>query len=402
MDRKKRYRQLVLCGLILDLALMGWLSWHWLDQKVPDQIYVDKDTSQEITGLMDFPGLEFDSTIPASGKGTYRLSCSLFGTIPFKEIKVCPTKRQTLQVSGSTVGIYMETKGILVIDTGKILSESGFTAEPAKNIVQPGDYIVSLNDRQISGKQELIESLEKADGNKVCLEIWRDEELIPVSVIPVKDQQGKYRLGIWVRDDTQGVGTLTYVKEDGSFGALGHGISDTDTGDLMNIRNGRLYKAKVLGVKKGSKGTPGELTGLIGYDASNILGSIEQNTENGIYGTLKDEAENSLFLEKYPIGYKQELEIGPAEILVTVENQVSKFDAQITKIDMNHKDSNKSFVIQVTDERLIEKTGGIVQGMSGSPIIQDGKLVGAVTHVLVNDPTRGYGIFIENMLDAAG
>lgn len=401
MDRKKRYRQLVLCGLILDLVLMGWLSWRWLDQKVPDKIYVDKDTSQEVTSLLEFPGLEFDSTIPASGKGTYRLSCSMFGVIPFKEIKVCPTKRQTFQVSGSTVGIYMETKGVLVIDTGEILSETGFTAEPAKNIVQPGDYIVSLNERQILGKQELMDDLEKADGNKICLEIWRDEELIPVSVTPVKDQQGKYRLGIWVRDDTQGIGTLTYVKEDGSFGALGHGISDTDTGDLMSIRDGRLYKAQILGVKKGSKGNPGELTGLIRYDSSNVMGNIVQNTEKGIYGTLKEGAETSLFLTEYPIGYKQEVEIGPAEILATVENQVSKFDAQITKIDMNHKDSNKSFVIQITDKRLIEKTGGIVQGMSGSPIIQDGKLVGAVTHVLVNDPTRGYGIFIENMLDAA-
>ena len=167
----------------------------------------------------------------------------------------------------------------------------------------------------------------------------------------------------------------------------------------MSIQDGRLYKAQILGVKKGSKGNPGELTGLIRYDASNIIGSIEQNTEEGIYGTLNDGTETSLFLEEYPIGYKQEVEIGPAEILVTVENQVSKFDAQITKIDMNHKDNNKSFVIQVTDEQLIEKTGGIVQGMSGSPIIQNGKLIGAVTHVFVQDSTSGYGIFIENMLE---
>ena len=398
MNRKKCYRKVVLWGFLSGFALLGWFSWRWLDRKITDRIYVDKDTSQEVSDLLDVPGIVFDRSIPASQKGTYRISCSLFGVIPYKEIQVCPTKRQSLKVSGNAVGIYMETKGVLVIDTGEILSESGFKTEPAKNIVQPGDYIFSVNHKKIHDKQELIENIEQTDGEHVYLEVWRNEKEIPLSVTPVKDQQGKYKLGIWVRDDTQGIGTLTYVKEDGSFGALGHGISDTDTGDLMNIQDGYLYKAQILGVKKGSRGNPGELTGLIRYDSANIIGSIKQNTDNGIYGELDNEAKNNMLFEKYPVGYKQEMETGPAQILITENNVMSKYDAEITKIDMNHEDTNKSFVIKVTDKKLLEKTGGIVQGMSGSPVIQNGRIVGAITHVFVQDSTSGYGIFIENML----
>ena len=301
-------------------------------------------------------------------------------------------------VSGNTVGIYMETEGVLIIDTGEITSKDGKTQEPAKNIVKPGDYIVTFNQQKVSNKKELIEDLDLLDGQDVTLEIVRDGETIPVSLTPVQDTSGEYKLGIWVRDNTQGIGTLTFVDSHGNYGALGHGISDVDTGDLLNISTGALYQAEILGIQKGSSGNPGELAGLIRYEPGRILGSITGNSKNGIYGKISG-GDEAISLRKMEVAYKQELKTGPASVLCCVDGEVKEYEAEITRIDMNHEDTNKSFVIQVTDPELLELTGGIVQGMSGSPVIQNGKFAGAVTHVFVQDSTSGYGIFAETMLE---
>ena len=295
----------------------------------------------------------------------------------------------------------MQTEGVLIIDTGEIRSEGGKTQDPARDIVKPGDYIVAFNQEVVRCKQDLLDDLKDLNETSVTLKVRRDEKTIPLSVTPVKDESGTYKLGIWVRDDTQGIGTLTYVDENGRYGALGHGISDVDTGELLDISDGNLYTAQILGIRKGEKGNPGELSGLIRYENRNILGSITENCENGIFGTMQPDQLESLTLKKIPIGYKQDLKTGPASILCCTDGEVKEYAAEITRIDLNHEDSNKSFVIQITDKELLEKTGGIVQGMSGSPVLQNGKLFGAVTHVFVQDSTSGYGIFIENMMDVA-
>ena len=292
----------------------------------------------------------------------------------------------------------MQTEGVLVIDTGEIQNRNGETEEPARNIIRQGDYIISFNGEKISTKRELIDDISELDGSEVTLGISRKGESIPVSVTPVKDKKGDYKLGIWVRDDTQGIGTLTYVDQNGNYGALGHGISDIDTAQLLNIRNGALYKARILAINKGSKGNPGELAGYICYDDRNILGTINVNSRNGIYGQFTGIADDAITLKKMPAAYKQEVKIGTATILCSTDGEVREYDAEIRKIDLNHEDTNKSFVIQVTDKELLEATGGIVQGLSGSPVIQNGKIIGAVTHVFVQDASSGYGIFIENML----
>ena len=315
-----------------------------------------------------------------------------------EEIKVTPADDQEIYVSGSTIGIYMQTEGVLVIDTGEIQNRNGETEEPARNIIRQGDYIISFNGEKISTKRELIDDISELDGSEVTLGISRKGESIPVSVTPVKDKKGDYKLGIWVRDDTQGIGTLTYVDQNGNYGALGHGISDIDTAQLLNIRNGALYKARILAINKGSKGNPGELAGYICYDDRNILGTIEANSRNGIYGQFTGIADDAITLKKMPAAYKQEVKIGTATILCSTDGEVKEYDAEIRKIDLNHEDTNKSFVIKVTDKELLEATGGIVQGLSGSPVIQNGKIIGAVTHVFVQDASSGYGIFIENML----
>ena len=401
MNRKRKYRYLILAFLALDLMMMGWLGYRILDRKIPDQILVEHENSREVASLLERPFVSFDDAIAVSEKDSYTLHCKFLGVIPFKDVKVKHTTAKEVYVSGDAVGIYMQTKGVLIIDTGEIFSESGETEEPARDIVKPGDYIVAFNQNRIQCKEDLLEDLADLDGKSVTLKVRRGKETIPLSLTPVKDEEGKYKLGIWVRDDTQGIGTLTYVDEEGRFGALGHGISDVDTGELLSIADGNLYDAQILGIRKGEKGNPGELSGLIRYEAGNILGEISENRKNGIFGTMEASQLKNMNLEKVPIGYKQDLKTGPASVFCCTDGEVKEYAAEITRIDLNHEDSNKSFVIQITDKELLEKTGGIVQGMSGSPVLQNGKLFGAVTHVFVQDSTSGYGIFIENMMDVA-
>ena len=397
MDRRKKYRRLLWWVITLDLLVVIWLGYRCLDRKIPDELYVTEDQKQQVKDVLDYPLLSFDDAITVSGDGSYLLSARILGVIPFKDIKVIPADSTSVLVSGSTVGIYMETDGVLVIDTGEIISEEGQTVDPACNIVEPGDYIVAFNDETITCKKDLVKDLENLTQDTVTLQVIRNGKKIPLLLDPVKDVKGEYKLGVWVRDNTQGIGTLTFVDQNGKYGALGHGISDVDTGELLHIDDGALYQAQIVGIQKGSSGSPGELSGLIHYEAEKIIGSIEKNCEQGIYGKLTDMS-GLPGLKKMEIAYKQELEIGPASVLCCVDGEIREFEAEITRIDMNHEDTNKSFVIQVTDPVLLEMTGGIVQGMSGSPIIQNGKFVGAITHVFVQDSTGGYGIFAETML----
>lgn len=398
MNRRGRYRKFLFWCLGLDVLAMSWLGYRYMDRKVPDEIHVSESSAHEVQKLLEHPLLEFEDAITVSGEGSYLLPCRLLGMIPFKDIKVTPTEASSVYVSGSTVGIYMETEGVLIIDTGEILCEGGTAREPAKNIVRPGDYIVAFNEQKVSNKKELMEDLEILDGEDVILDVIRNGEKIPVSLTPVKDAGGEYKLGIWVRDNTQGIGTLTCVDEKGRYGALGHGISDVDTGELLHISKGALYQAEILGIQKGQSGSPGELSGLIRYEPGQIIGAIDTNSKNGIYGSFYDRRAG-IPVKKTEVAYKQELEVGPASILCCVDGSVKEYDAEIIRIDMNHEDTNKSFVIHVTDPELLEITGGIVQGMSGSPILQKGKFAGAVTHVFVQDSTSGYGIFAETMLE---
>lgn len=398
MDIRKKYRSLLWWIIALDLLAVIWLGYRCLDRKIPDELYVTEDQKQQVRDVLAHPLLSFDDAIEVSGDGSYLLSARILGMIPFKDVKVIPADSTSVLVSGSTVGIYMETDGVLVIDTGEIISEEGRAEAPAKDIVEPGDYIVAFNDETIGSKKDLVKDLKSLSQDTVTLQVIRNGERVPLSLNPVKDIKGDYKLGIWVRDNTQGIGTLTFVEQNGSYGALGHGISDVDTGELLHIDDGALYQAQIVGIQKGSSGSPGELSGLIRYEAEKIIGSIDKNCEQGIYGKLAEMPEE-LNLQKMEVAYKQELEVGPASVLCCLDGEVREFDAEITRIDMNHEDTNKSFVLQVTDPDLLEITGGIVQGMSGSPVIQNGKFAGAITHVFVQDSTGGYGIFAETMLE---
>lgn len=265
--------------------------------------------------------------------------------------------------------------------------------------MKSGDYVIKLNGTEVTGKDDFITRIENCGGEQQILTIRRDAETYDVRIKPERDRTGKYKIGVWVRDNAQGVGTMTYIDENGNFGALGHGINDVDTSTLMEMNDGTLYQTEIISIRKGAAGQPGEMTGMIVYSDDRILGDITSNSIRGIFGKCNQKALALGTEETLPIGLKQEIEKGPAQILCTVDGTTRYYDIEITEIHLDHDNVNRGIELRVTDPELLSVTGGIVQGMSGAPIIQKGKFVGAVTHVLVQDSTRGYGIFIENMLE---
>ena len=316
-----------------------------------------------------------------------------------KEVSAGTGSENLLIPGGMPIGIYMETDGVMVLGTDEIKSSDGSSTSPAKHLVKDGDYIVGIDEEEVENKQELIEVMQNLSKKTVILHLRRKMEYIDVKIHPAKDEEGKYKLGIWVRDNVQGLGTITFLNANSEFGALGHGIHDVDTSELLEISEGTLYETSIQNIKKGQNGSPGDMEGIIVYNHYNVLGSITSNTETGIYGKIDRVDKVFKKQEAYPAGSKEEIKTGKAYIRCAVSGEVKDYEIQITKIDLHPGEVNKGIEIRVTDEELLRITGGIVQGMSGSPILQDGKIVGAVTHVFVQDSTKGYGIFIENMLE---
>ena len=329
----------------------------------------------------------------------YKMDIKLFGYLPFKEVDIQVIGKTELIPAGIPIGLYMETDGLVVIGVGDFEGMDGIQYCPSKYVLRSGDYILECNGKPVTDKETFIKDIEECKGDNVILKIERKGEEQNVSVKPETNTSGKYKIGIWIRDNAQGVGTLTYIDAMGKFGALGHGVTDVDTSTLMEVEDGTLYRTEIVSIKKGKAGTPGEMTGMIVYSEDQILGDIDYNGEEGIFGECNEEALSLCCEKPLPIALKQEIHDGPAKILCTLDGITNYYQVDIVHVQLDHDNINRGIELVVTDERLLEKTGGIVQGMSGSPIIQDGKIIGAVTHVLVNDPTRGYGIFIENMLE---
>ena len=325
--------------------------------------------------------------------GEYEATLKIADSIPYKKVKLKVTAPQSVYASGELIGLRIYNKGLIVLRTSSISTKDG-EKTPAKNAgIREGDIITKINGKDIVGSESVEKLLsEKNEVNVTFLRNGREKSAL-VNLAYDKENNTPH-LGLWVRDSTAGVGTLTYFDENKYFfGALGHSISDSDTGVLFDVSKGSIEKSKVASLKKGEKGAPGEICGAF-YDTA-ISGTIETNCEAGVFGKLSQNASFSGTL--YPIGVMSQIEQGEAKILSTVDNSIKEYDVTILRT-MPFGNAAKGLVIKITDEELLQKTGGIVQGMSGSPIIQNGKIIGAVTHVLVNDPTCGYGIFIENML----
>ena len=344
--------------------------------------------------------IDFSSpvTVKANQIDNYKMQVKLFGVIPLKNVDVEVISDIQLKPAGIPIGIYVKTDGVLVVGVGEFEGEDGQTYSPAKYVLKTGDYILEMNDEEITGKKQLMEKIGCCEGQDVIFKIRRDEEELYVMAKPQMNENGEYKMGIWVRDNAQGVGTMTYVDGDGHFGALGHGINDVDTSTLMSLGSGTLYHTEIISITRGKNGSPGELTGFIEYDDSNIMGTITENTAKGIFGICTQEVVDSSHYDYMPIGLKQEIEKGPAKIICSIGDEAKLYDVEITDINLQNDNINRGIVLEITDPALLATTGGIVQGMSGSPIIQNGKIIGAVTHVLVQDSTKGYGILIESML----
>lgn len=319
----------------------------------------------------------------------------LFHAIPVKTVEVSRAEEERVVLCGTPFGIRMFTNGVMVVDLAEIFTETGPTHPAEEAGIKIGDIIVSINGTAVNENEEIAEYCKSSGGESLYLQIIRGEETMEIELTPVYSKAEQcYKAGMWVRDSTAGIGTLTfYDTNSGRFGGLGHGICDFDTAELMPLRSGDILPVTISGVTKGKRGSPGELRGYFSEDTA--IGDLYANTESGVYGSLKETPEGI----EVEVGLKQSVCTGDVQIYTTVDNGPPQYyDACIEAVNFHGDGEGKNFVLRITDEDLLEKTGGIVQGMSGSPILQNGKLIGAVTHVFVNDPTRGYGIFAENML----
>ena len=405
-SRNRSRRRLCRC-----IGAFTWVAFSYLLllSYIPDEIYLSKENGEIPEFAADLPvSLDFSEDVQpvfgaqrvgAATTNDGILSCRLFRLFPVKQVVVHYTERKTVTAAGTNIGIYLKNSGVLVVECGSFTDESGALVSPAAYRIKSGDIIRSVDGVLVENKEELMDAVAQGHGGQMVLEVLRGKETIEVAVKPQMAADGKNKLGIWVRDDIAGIGTLTFVTKDKDYGALGHGVSDIDTGELVQIGTGDIYETKITGISKGKKGEPGEVTGLIQFRQSAYLGSVGDNTQIGIFGKLDHIPESLEGIEEIPVGYKQEIEQGRAQIICSVAGERTTYDIEIESVDYHPKEENKGIRSCVVDERLLAETGGIVQGMSGSPIIQNGRLIGAVTHVFVDDPTRGYGIFAERMLD---
>lgn len=369
---------------------------------VTDVSAADEKALREMEKANQPESLHIDFThtvrLKANQIDTYQMDLKLFGVLPYKNVDIEVIQDKMLIPSGIPIGIYVKTEGVLVVGIGEFENSGGETVSPARYVLQKGDYILKSNGEAVENKKHFISMVEASEGEDMILTIRRGGEITEVMLKAEENKMQEWKLGIWIRDNAQGIGTMTYEDADDTFGALGHGINDVDTSILMNLEEGVLYRTEIVGITRGAGGAPGELTGYIEYDSDNVIGEITENTVAGIFGVCDHTLLENTTFEPVPIALKQEIELGPAKIICSVSGEPEFYDVEIVEVNQEHENVNRGIVIRVVDEKLLMLTGGIIQGMSGSPIIQNGKLVGAVTHVLVNDSTKGYGIFIEEML----
>ena len=340
------------------------------------------------------PGKDGGVALAAGGQGESELTFRLLGLLPVKRVTLAVEPEKRLIPGGQSVGVALNTDGVVVVGS----SDLGRTASPARLAgLKSGDVIQKVDGEAVRQAAALSACL--ASGRTVTLDVLRDGDSITCQVTPAVDSRdGLYKLGAWVRSSTAGVGTLTYYDPDsGRFGALGHAITDVDTGVVMPVGEGALYENRVVMVTPSKKGSPGELTGDFFADARQ-MGSVEKNTELGVFGQASSPGGEAI-----PVAARSEVHPGDAVLRTTVDGGgVRDYACVIEKVSPGGGQSTRSLVIRVTDPALLKTTGGIVQGMSGSPIIQDGRLAGAVTHVMVNQPAMGYGVLIEEKMGEEG
>ena len=393
--------------IIFIICMIGIAIIGVYDYMIPDSISVFAEAAEtDIARELNLPFVTADlQGLPTVniqeenedniGYSTREANTKIFGVVPLKTVNVDVFKDISLYPGGMPFGVKLYTDGVILAGITDVETFEGKKAPASEGGLRVGDVIKAINGKALNTTDEISSAIEQSGGNSITFTVKRGGKELTLDVTPVLSAKDKiYRAGMWLRDSTAGIGTVTFITADkSSFAGLGHGICDVDTGEIMPLRRGSVVDVTIKGITKGVTGSPGELKGVF---LPGKLGTLIGNKTCGVYGILTESmAVNDA--EPLKIGLKDELKTGDAEIICTVGEKTERYGAKIIKIG-NKDGDQKNFVIKITDKRLLEATGGIVQGMSGSPVIQNGKLVGAVTHVLVNDPTKGYGIFIENML----
>ncbi len=393
---KKIIKTLCLSLIVLCITLMSVIVYGFYT--LPDEIYTL--TGGEIdVGIYScsLPEQNEKTSRNISSVGEYKLNISLFNKIPVKISNLTVSNRKYVVPSGEIIGLRIFTEGVMVVATDSVDTRKG-SVNPAKSAkLQKGDVICSIDGYKIENSAQVERIISSSDGRTVSVEFIRNDNSFTTEITPVYSvSENKYKTGLWIRDSAAGIGTMTfYEKNTGFFACLGHAVCDIDTGEVLPLSNGDIVDASISGCVKGKSGTAGELCGSF---KNQSLGTLFLNDDFGVYGYLNSTEKSD---KEIPIALKSEIKTGSAQIIATIENESpAYYDIEIEKLNPDDKDG-KNMIIKIKDSKLIEKTGGIVQGMSGSPIIQNGRLVGAVTHVFLNDPTRGYGIFAEAMMQKA-
>ena len=380
--------------LVAAAAALGWL-WHAL----PEEICLEPGQTLQLprfAWVEPLRGRGSRNVASTRAVGSYQVTLALGGWLPVRTIRAVVTERPTVTVCGTPFGVKMFSEGALVVGFSDVNTAAG-PENPAKAAgLRLGDRVIRIGSTATEDNDAVKQALEAAQGSAVEVVYVRSGEQRQTSLTPVWDASfAQWRAGMWVRDSSAGVGTLTFADEEkGVFAGLGHPISDSDTGESIALRSGEIVPCQITGCSKGTAGSPGELKGR--FLSAHAIGTIRINGENGVYGSTRAQFAG----QKMEVAFAQEVEAGDAEIWTTTSGETPRaYRVKIEKI--SDADPRRNMVLRVVDRELLAQTGGIVQGMSGSPIVQNGRLVGAVTHVLVNDPTRGYGIFAQTMLEQA-
>ena len=397
--------------IIISLLLCTFLSWnHNLRQLVQFSEHVSQ-VEPEFNGVWSQlikveKVVSSSQCVPASalnGSEKFQVVYKLFGIFPLSsnEVEVMPSLK--LLPGGQSIGVTLQTKGVMVVGQAPVIDKSGRKAFPAKEAgIEVGDILLKINNEEVHTDQDVSDAVHLAGEQKGNANVTfkHQNQILEKVLKPIFCvETGRYRVGLFVRDEAAGVGTLSFLDPiSNRYGALGHVITDADTNQQIEVSNGKIMASTIYAIEKGKRGHPGEKIGSF-VSNSPFTGTIEKNTITGIFGTLKGQTVNPYFKEAIPVGWEAEVKVGPAKIYTVIKGEkIEEFDIKIERVMHNRTDS-KNMIVRVTDPRLLEETGGIIQGMSGSPIVQDGKLVGAVTHVFVNDAERGYGVFIQNMIN---
>lgn len=396
-------------SLILLIFLIIIYMYTLVITSMPDKMLIFEGEEIRIKTLLGLTLMEKNESMMVSSNinkrkieevGVKKLTLNLFDKLPLKSINVSVLPKNKVIPVGNIAGVKLYTSGVLVVGMSEIEGKDNRRYKPYENTgIKEGDTITKINNKSISSTDDLIDNVNKSNGDTIEVTYIQNEQKKECSITPVKTNENEYKIGLWVRDSAAGVGTVTfYEPSTKTFGALGHGIADIDTGELLNIASGEFVTTRILNITKGEKGNPGKIQGTI--ENQQTIGEISKNTGFGIYGKVDNISSLDIEASKeMEVALRDEIKLGRAKILCSLDNKnVQEYEIEIKKIYKENNYNNKSMEIEITDERLISKTGGIIQGMSGSPIIQNGKFIGAVTHVLVNNPKEGYAVFGDLML----